>query len=350
LDGLFRLVCVNFFSRYLKLLALCLSAAAGIVLTAPAMAASPEATKLTSPVFVLNSQDANISIIDPKTWLEIKRVPTGKEPHHLYLTPDEKSFIVANAFGDSLTFIDPKTGDIQRTLRGILDPYHLRFSSDMKWFVTAANRLNHVDVYRWDGKELFLAKRIATSKTPSHLWIDSKSSTVYATMQDSDEVIAIDLPTQTIKWRTKTGTMPADVYVTADDKTLLVGLTGSDGVQVFDLSGDTSKPPRQVKIIKTGKGAHAFRSAGDKQHVFVSNRVANSISKIDLQTLTVVENYNVPGGPDCMDVSADGKLLLVTARWIKKLTVIDLETKKITHQVNVGRSPHGVWTLDHAPR
>jgi hypothetical protein len=25
------------------------------------------------------------------------RIPTGKEPHHLYLTPDEKSIIVANA-------------------------------------------------------------------------------------------------------------------------------------------------------------------------------------------------------------------------------------------------------------
>jgi YVTN family beta-propeller protein len=30
--------------------------------------------------------------------------------------------------------------------------------------------------------------------------------------------------------------------------------------------------------------------------------------------------------------------------------VIDVESKKITKQVNVGRSPHGVWTLEHAPR
>jgi YVTN family beta-propeller protein len=305
------------------------------------------ATALTTPVFVLNSLDANISVIDPKTWTEIKRIPTGKEPHHLYLTPDEKSFIVANAFGDSLTFIDPKTAEVQRTVRGILDPYHLRFSPDMKWFVTAANRLNHVDIYRWDGKELVLAKRISTSKTPSHLWIDSKSTTVYASMQDSDELVSIDLATQTIKWRTKTGPTPADVFVTADDKILLLGLTGGDSVQVFDVS---AAAPKLIKTIKTGNGAHAFRAAGDKRHVFVSNRVANTINKIDLQTLEVVATIAVPGGPDCMDVSADGKQLLVTSRWIKKLTVIDIEAKKITKQVNVGRSPHGVWTLEHAPR
>ena len=69
------------------------------------------------------------------------------------MTPDEKSVIVANALGDTLTFIDPKTAGIQRTLRGVFDPYHLRFSPDMKWFVTAANRLNHVDLYRWQGAE-----------------------------------------------------------------------------------------------------------------------------------------------------------------------------------------------------
>ncbi len=66
--------------------------------------------KSPAPVFVLNSLDGNVSVIDPLTWTEKKRIPTGKEPHHLYLTPDEKSLIVANAMSDSLTFIDPRTG------------------------------------------------------------------------------------------------------------------------------------------------------------------------------------------------------------------------------------------------
>ena len=84
--------------------------------------------------------------------------------------------------------------------------------------------------------------------------------------------------------------------------------------------------------------------------MFVSNRVANTISRIDLQTLQVVDTYPVPGGPDCMDVSADGKTLYVTSRWAKKLSVVDLASHKVVRQVTVGRSPHGVWTLDHAKR
>ncbi len=299
------------------------------------------------PVFVLNSLDASVSVIDPVSWTETRRIPTGKEPHHLYLTPDEKSLIIANALSDSLTFLNPKTAEVQRTVTGILDPYQLRFSPDMKWFVTAANRLNHVDLYRWDGTNLTLAKRIVTSKTPSHLWIDSSSRTVYATMQDSDELVAIDIASQTIKWRQATGSLPADVFGTPDDKFLLVGLTGGDGVEVYDV---TAAQPKLVKLLKTGKGAHSFRAFGDKKHVLVSNRVANTISKIDYQSMTVLESYPAPNGPDDMDVSADGRFIYVASRWAKKLTVIDVQSRTVVRQVNVGKSPHGVWTLDHAGR
>jgi YVTN family beta-propeller protein len=301
----------------------------------------------TAPIFVLNSLGASVSLVDPVAWKELRRIPTGKEPHHLYLTPDEKSLIIANALSDSLLFVDPRTGDTQRTVRGIIDPYHLRFSPDMKWFVTAANRLNHVDIYSWNGTDVQLVKRIFTGKTPSHLWINSTSTTVYSTMQESDELVAIDLPTQTLKWRGKTGSLPADVFGTPDDKFLFVALTGGLGVEVYDISGPA---PKLVKNLPTGAGAHAFRAAGDKRHLFVSNRVANTISKIDYLTQQVVDNYPAPGGPDCMDVSPDGKFIYVASRWARKLTVIDTTTRKVVRSVNVGHSPHGVWTLDHAPR
>lgn len=326
----------------MNLLSLCRAWLAATLLLVPVLAAAQAA-----PIFVLNSLDADVSVIDQSTLRVIKRIPTGKEPHHLYMTPDEKSIIVANALADSLTFIDPRTADVQKTVRGVIDPYHLRFSPDMKWLVTAGNRLHHVDIYRWNGDQLTLAKRIPTGKTPSHIFIDSRSTVAYVTMQDSDELVAVDIARQEIRWRIKTGPMPADVFLTPDDKFALVGLTGSDAVEVFDVGGDA---PRSVRKIKTGAGAHAFRGAGDKRHVYLSNRVANTISKIDLQTLQVVDTYPAPGGPDCMEVLQGGRLLMTTSRWSRRLTIIDTQTREVVKQVKVGKSPHGVWTLDHAPR
>lgn len=315
---------------------------------AGAAAAQPAPAR---PIFVLNSLDATISQIDPVAMKEVRRIPTGKEPHHLYLTPDEKSLIVANAAGNSLTFVDPLTGAVQRVLNDIVDPYHLRFSPDMKWFVTAANRLNHVDLYRWQpadaAQPLKLVKRIDAPRTPSHLSIDSKSTVVYASLQDSDELLAIDLATQAPRWKIKTGKMPADIYLTPDDRLLLVGLTGDRYVEAYDM---TASPPKLVKRIATGEGAHAFRSMGDGRHVFVSNRVANTISQIDHAALAVVAELPGPGGPDCMELLADRKTLLVSSRWARKVSFIDIPTRQVLRQIDVGRSPHGVWTLDHAPR
>jgi YVTN family beta-propeller protein len=51
-----------------------------------------------------------------------------------------------------------------------------------------------------------------------------------------------------------------------------------------------------------------------------------------------------------MDVMTGGRFLLVTSRWARKLTIVDTETGQVVRQVKVGKSPHGVWTLDHAAR
>lgn len=324
-----------------------LALAGGLLLGAAAAVAQ---TAL-RPIFVLNSLDATVSVIDPLTYTERKRIPTGKEPHHLYLSPDEHSLLVANALGNSITFIDPVTAQVQRVVPDIADPYHLRFSPDMKWFVTASNRLNHVDLYQWQpqvaAQPLKLVKRIAAARTPSHLNIDSKSTVVYASLQDSDQLMAIDLATQQARWTISVGKLPADVYLSPDDKRLFVGLTGDRFVEVYDV---TVSPPKLLQRIPTGDGAHAFRARGDGRHIFVSNRVANTISMIDIQSMSVVAQLPGPGGPDCMEVSADGKTLLVSSRWARQLSVIDIDSRKLVRQVPVGRSPHGVWTLDHAPR
>lgn len=304
------------------------------------------------PVFVLNSLDATVSVIDRSPWRERARIPTGKEPHHLYMTPDEKSLIVANARADSLTFIDPASAEVQRVVGGIADPYHLRFSPDMKWFVTAANRMNHVDLYRWHGVQaeapFELVKRIPTTRTPSHLFIDDASRTLYASMQDSDELLAVDLASQAVLWKVAIGKTPADVYLTPDERHLLVGLTGDRFVQVWSLRG--KQPPVYAGRFHSGAGAHSFRAVGDGRHVLVSNRAANTISKLDLQGWRIVAQYPAPGGPDDMELLKDGRTLLVTSRWARRLTVIDLADRRVVAQVRVGRSPHGVWTLDHLPR
>ncbi|MDW3680706.1 cytochrome D1 domain-containing protein [Cupriavidus sp. CV2] len=303
------------------------------------------APALAEVVVVLNSGDATVTLIDKDTQKVLETFPVGKEPHHLIATPDDKSLIVANAVGNDLVFLDPVTGKVQQRVPNVDDPYQIGFSPDQKWFLTTGNRLDRVDVYRWDGKALKIAKQLPLAKTPSHIAFTADSRVAFVTLQDSNEVVAIDLPTQTVMWRMNAGSAPAGVWVTPDQKYLLVGMTGADYVAVIDWHTRTV-----VKQIQTGKGAHNFRAVGDKRHLFLSNRVSGTISIVDQQTLTKVGDITgLPAGPDDMELTADGKTLWVSFRWARSVGLIDVASRKLVKTIRVGRSPHGIYFRTRAP-
>ncbi|MDT0359213.1 cytochrome D1 domain-containing protein [Herbaspirillum huttiense F1] len=327
--------------RFSQLLSLSLRAACVSAVLACMAAPAPAHANV---VVVLNSGDASVSLLDETGEKELSTFSVGKEPHHLMATPDNKSLIVASATGNQLLFLDPKTGAVQRKLRNIIDPYQIGFTPDQKWFVATGLRLDRVDVYSYDGQDLKLSKRIPLAKTPSHIAFDNASTTAFITQQGSDQISAIDLATQQVKWTMPVGKLPAGIIMTPDNKYLMVGIMGSDYVEVIDW-----RTQKMVKKIKTGIGAHNFRGQGDKRYVYVSNRVANTISVVDMTTLENVGTIKVPGGPDCMEVTADGKTMWATLRWSKKVAVIDLESRSVTKVIPVGRSPHGIYLYNRAP-
>lgn len=294
---------------------------------------------------VLNSNDDDISLIDTTTYQELKRVLIGKGPHHLIPTPDDRYLIVGNTTSNELVYLNPVTGDIVKHVPRIADPYQLGFSPDGKWFVTAGNRLDRVDVYHHENGTLTLAKAIPLPKTPSHVAFRRDSKMAWVTLQESDQVAAIDLPTQTVRWLAATGKQPAGIWATADGKHLLVGITGEDYVEVL-----SAQDGKSLARLKTGEAAHNFLPLGDGRHVLLSNRMANTISIIDTAALKVVETFPVPNGPDDMELRKDGTELWVTTRWINRVSVIDMKTKKLKQQIRVGRSPHGLYFHTHAPR
>ena len=293
---------------------------------------------------VLNSRDASVSLIDQKTFTETSRITVGKEPHHLYPAPDGKSLIVANAISNDLHYLDPVPGQIQRRVRGIDDPYQIGFSPDNRWFVAVGLRLDRVDVYRHEAGELTLARRVPLGRAPSHVWFSADSRQAFVTLQDSDEIAAVDLATQAVLWKMKVGKQPAGIIMTPDDRYLMVGIMGEDHVDVIDW-----RARKSIAHIRTGKGAHNFRGAGDRRHLYVSNRVENTVSRIDMNTLQVVQTIAVPGGPDCMDIAADGRLMWVTARFARQVAIVDLAAGKVVRTIPVGRSPHGVYLHNRAP-
>lgn len=285
--------------------------------------------------FVINSGEASLSLIDPDTRTEIRRVPLLREPDHMALTPDGASLLVGDTAGNALLFLDPQTGEMQRRLT-ISDPYQLVYSPDAKWLVVAGLGRNQIDIY--DAKTLQLAHRIPASSMPSHINFAPDSKVVYVSLQGTDALTAIDTDTGAVRWTAKVGPAPAGVLWL--NGRVLVGDMGADYVAVIDPA--TGAVERRVQ---TGKGAHNLFLSPDGRTLYVCNRVDGSISLLDPKTLAVKGRWVVPGGPDDMDFAADGKIW-VTRRWQHSVAVIDPASGQFA-TIETGRSPHGIWLNTH---
>ena len=296
---------------------------------APAFA---RAAGTTPPIcIVLDSGGSRVSVIDMTTRKVIHTEPTLREPGHWALTPDRKTLLIADASGNALFFFDPVTGR-ERGHKLIPDPYQLWFSPDGKFLTVNCLRLNHVDIYHAD--TLSLAHRFRAGSMPSHLSYTPDSSTVFVSMQDSGTLVAIDLATMRVRWTAPVGKTPAGVMW--HDGVVLVAIMGSDHVAVVDPATG-----RVMRTVLTDKGAHNIFLTPDRSELYITNRVAGSLTVLDAKTLGFKRRIPMPGGPDDLCFAPDGRLW-IALRFASRVAVLDPASGAVDH-ITVGRSPHGIY-------
>jgi YVTN family beta-propeller protein len=286
-------------------------------------------------VFVVNSNDATISVIDLATHQVENTLPLLREPHHLVLSPDHRSLVVGDTTGNSLFFLDPRTGALQRRVT-ISDPYQLRYSPNGRLLTTAGLARNQIDIY--DATTLALLHRVPARSMPSHIDYSPDSATVFVSLQGTNRLIAIRTTDGTIAWNARVCSTPAGVMWQHGE--ILVGCMGEAHIAVVDPATG-----RVTRVIPTGRGAHTMFLSPDGKLIYATNRVEGSISVIDADTLTVKRTLDVPGGPDDIDFAPDGHLW-AALRFAQSVAVIDPSTGAI-ERIAVGRSPHGIWMNTH---
>jgi streptogramin lyase len=288
-------------------------------------------------VFVLNSGDANIAVMDAHTRQEIRRIPVLREAHHLVVSPDGRELVVGDSGGNELFFLDPASGELLRRLR-ISNPYHLEYSPDGRHFVVASLRRSQIDIY--DAETKTLLHRFRQPDKPSHLAFSPDSRWVYVTLQGTGQVAAVDMTTRTTAWVVEVGPEPAGIIWHRGR--LLIGLMGRDEFVSLDPA------TRELRTaFRVGRGAHNVFPSPDGRHLYATSRVESRIAEVDAETLAVTRVFEVPGGPDCIAFDSEGRIY-ATLRWIGRVLVLDPRTGEQA-QMRVGRSPHGIFVMPRRP-
>ncbi len=282
-------------------------------------------------IYVLNSADASISLVDSISREEVRRIPVLREVHHLLLTPDRRELMIGDSGGNELIFIDPATAEVTRRER-FSNPYHMEYSPDGQYLVVTSLRRDQVDIY--EAATRTLLARLKVPDKPSHLAFSPDSRFAYVTLQGARKLMAIDLAERKPVWFAEVGSQPAGVIW--HNGRLLVGIMGSDHIAVVN--------PAEARVERTvfiGRGAHTIFPAPDGRALYVTSRVDSRITVLDPATLEPKARWDIPGGPDCIAFDPDGKLW-VTLRWVARIAMVDTATGA-AETIPVGRSPHGIF-------
>lgn len=282
-------------------------------------------------VYVLNSGDATVSILDAFTRQELNRFPVLREPHHLVLSPDRRDLLIADSGGNEIFIVDPATGEIRRRER-VSNPYHLEYSPDGRYLVIASLRRNQVDIL--DARDLSLLTRLRMPQKPSHMAFSPDSKVVYVTLQGTGMVAAISMETRQPLWEAPVGREPAGIIWHRGR--LIVGVMGTENFVV--LNPETRAIEREIPV---GRGAHTIFAAPDGRTLWATSRVRSRLAEIDPDTLAVRRIHEISGGPDCIAFDPDGRVW-VTLRWVGRIARVDPRSGEV-ETIRVGRSPHGIF-------
>jgi len=288
-------------------------------------------------LFVLNSGDASISVIDATTRTEMRRIPILREVHHLVVTPDGRELVVGDSGGNELLFIDPASGEIRRRER-ISNPYHMEYSPNGRYLVVASLRRDQIDIY--DAATLALLHRFRQPDKPSHVAFSPDSRWAFVTLQGTGQVAAVDMESRTTAWVQDVGPEPAGIIWHRGR--LLIGLMGRTEFVSLDPLTREVRPAFQI-----GRGAHTIFPAPDGRTLYATSRVDSRIAEVDAETLEVRRVFEVAGGPDCLAFDPDGRIY-ATLRWAGRVLILDPHTGEQA-QIRVGRSPHGIFLMPRRP-
>jgi DNA-binding beta-propeller fold protein YncE len=157
-------------------------------------------------------------------------------------------------------------------------------------------------------------------------------------------MIKVDIPSErvvrTLKLRAGAG--PQDVKLSPDGKVFYVADMNSNGVWLLD-----GVSLRVLRFMPTGRGAHGLYPSRDARYLYVTNRMAGSISVVSFTTRRIVKTWHLPGGgsPDMGNVSVDGKVLWLSGRYNREVYAISTKDGRLLARIPVGAGPHGlcVW-------
>ena len=279
----------------------------GAALAAAALCA-PSAALAQGVAYISSEKDNALAMLDLRTQAVTGTVPTCKRPRHMQVTPDGKQLLVACGDSHEADIIDLAT---RRSIR-----------------------------------------RIPLGDDPEIFDISPDGKTLYVSNEEDGELGIVDLASGKRSGAVKVGEEPEGVKLSADGKTVYVTSEVANLVHVVDTA-----TRKVVKNIQAGKRPRRFALTPDGSQLWVTNELDASVTVVGTKDHAVLGTirFEVKGAraaditPVGITMSRDGRSAFVGLGKANRVAFIDVATRKVIHQVLVGKRAWSV-ALDKAEK
>ncbi|HMO74158.1 MAG TPA: YncE family protein [Sphingopyxis sp.] len=309
---------------------------AAAILSALLLAATPASAQT---LLVGNKGEDTLSLIALSSGEELARLPTGRMPHEIAISPDGMQAAVVAYGGTSIDVFDiagrtkVRTIDISPNAR----PHGLVWLSDGRLVATAEGSKS-VAVVAPDGN----VTSIATDQEGTHMIVVAPDNrTAYTANIGSGTVSVLDLDAGTKLRDIEVGGRPEGLALAKGGRELWVGDLSAPRVSVWDVATDERIAERPVDPV-----AIRVLASPDGRLIATSNIAAGTVSLFDAETRAQVRTIAVSGeqtkGQVTLLFSADSKRLYAAETGHDKVVEIDVASGEVLRRIAAGKNGDGL--------
>jgi PQQ-dependent catabolism-associated beta-propeller protein len=330
-------------------------------------AGHPRAAQAKSLIYVSLEEGGEVVAVDPDTGTVEARVPVGKRPRGIKVSPNGKLLFVAlsgspraapgidesklppgDRAADGIGIVDLTTHKLLRTIQSGQDPEAFDVSRDGKTLYVSNEETAEMSVV--DIASGVVKHKVPVGGEPEGVTLSPNGKLVYVTSETDSIIAAIATDKLTVVGRMPVGPRPRSVAFTRDGKTAFA--TSENGAQLTVLDVGKNAPIGTIKVVAQAKTVLGPRPMGtvlspDGKTLYVSCGRGESVAVIDVATRKVTHLFDGVGArPWGIGVSHDGTKLFTANGPSNDVSIVDAATGKVTSRVKVGGLP---WGLVVAP-
>ncbi len=339
-------------------------------------------------------QSGEVRVFNGRTYTWIKTIPVGHEPRGFSLSPDESRLFVANSWNDTISVIDTRALAVVATWHVGMEPSSVVEGPSGK-YLYVANRISN-DVAVLNAQTGSEVKRLAAGRGASYMTLSPDGRNLYVThvypnptpprTPPESEVTVIDTRTAEVVNRIPLHSIAGVFHIAvSSDGRLgvaaemhpknLVTITSVEHGWVFEdtlelFGADAGSKPVEVPLDNLD--SYAARPFGvaitpDNRRLYVSSGGSELMVAIDVPSLLryiqthrppfaynlaasanyVIKRIPVGHDPRGVTVSPDGRRVLVANRLDDTISVIDTQSNNVVSTIHLAGSKQ-LWSLKMA--